>query len=75
MKHPEMRINRKINVIYIHGGEWITVWLEKGDTGERVQVELRVLDSRTPEIFLRPEHMKHVKSFDDYYTPTGKKGD
>ena len=58
---PTIRIEHELEDVHIHEGETLTVWLCAGDDRGHVQVELRVLDNGSRQVFM--DRVSHVEMY------------
>jgi hypothetical protein len=69
MKLADKTVRVDVTDINIYPGQYITIWLNRNPaSGKRdaVQVELRVLDNGTTEIFTHVAET-HIEDFEDWY--------
>jgi hypothetical protein len=58
-----LKIEHTLSSLSLNHGEEITLYLSNNN-GMPIQVEIRVMPNGEPQIFLKPQHMNVVRSFE-----------
>jgi hypothetical protein len=70
MKPVTITTVSQVTDVRLHTGEFLTVWLQLAQPEDRaIQVGLRITPAGSAEVYLNPDDLRIVKSFDEWYCP------